>query len=191
VYIPTPRPVQPAPVHIVNNNTNTNVNVIPTQVSHTALQCAVYATKSTGSATKVTLSWATNGGVKTEVYCTGNVLSRNTVNTVDSGDIYPKKSTTCHIVVTGSTGNQKTCNTHITVKKDINPVVSVTNKVTHKIITLSQVPYTGFNDTIQTLMYIATILTAVYMSYAKIGIFAKIFRNESSVPGVGNDIPFV
>ncbi len=203
IYIPTPAPAPVAsqPINIVNNNVNTNVNTntapaapvyqppvyVPpvTPPAPVAPQCAIYATASANRGGKVTLSWATDLGDTTEVYCTGGVLANTRVAPIDTKTIYPWDSTTCYAVVKKSTtGASKTCSVYVPVEKPkptyIPPVITPTYTppvvvaqptytpptVTVQPIKLTQVPYTGFDDPIWIFTYIALIATAGYAVYA-------------------------
>ncbi len=142
INTPTPAPVASAPITITNNNVNNNVNnntpapvytppvVAPKPVTP-APQCAIYATASEYQGAKVTLSWATEFGDSTEIYCTKGVLGNKRVSPIDTQVIYPWESTTCYAVVkNSSTGASKTCSVYIPVEKPkptyVPPVVKPT-----------------------------------------------------------------
>ncbi len=205
VYPPAPTYPTATPINIVNNNVNNNVNtntVTPAPVAVTPVypvyhppttvstpQCSMYATPSRYNGAKVTLSWATSLGDTTDVYCTGGVLGNSRVSAIGTRSIYPQSNTTCYAIVRDtSTGASKTCNVYIPVQnKQIytptytNPTVTLTSSVvpTYKTVTLSDAPYTGFDDPIWLALYAVLALSALYALYAQGGNILTILGLDS------------
>ncbi len=188
---PAPAPVASQPINIVNNNVNnnvnTNTNTVPTYVAPVAVQpiimpvpttttpqCAIYATASTYKGARVTLSWATELGDTTDVYCSGGALSNRRVSAISTASIYPYQSTTCYATVRKvSTGASKTCQVYIPVENTIQPYIPqytpapyIPHQYNYGSITLANVPYTGAEDYIYPMFLLAIVLTAGYVLYS-------------------------
>jgi hypothetical protein len=209
---PAPAPIflptiaEAAPINIVNNNVNNNVNtntvapaytaptyVVPTPVytpaptqvftpSPKPLKCSIKATASAGANSKVILSWVTEQGDATKVYCNHGILAEQNLGAVSSKAVYPWQSTTCYAVVTKSTtGAQTSCSVYVPVEKPkptyiapikpvyvapVKPVVTLASTVIpqyeYKSVVLNNVPYTGAEDYIYPMFLLALMLTAGY-----------------------------
>ncbi len=194
VYYPPvqPAPVASQPINIVNNNVNNNINtntnstpvsvapivynppIVVPPVETSDLQCAVYATNSTGAGSKVTLSWATIGGDNTNVYCTSNVLANTYVSSIGTKAIYPNANTMCYVTVRkSSTGESKTCSVSVPVN---NTYVPPTYSYNYGSVILSNVPYTGASDYVYPLFLSTIVLTAGYVLYSRRRLFLTLIK---------------
>lgn len=155
-----PAPAYPTPTTpvVINNNNNNNNVVYPAQpqpiIQYTGgsnLACSIDASRtSIRNGESTNLAWASNGAVSAVLTGMG------TVSTTGSMSVHPSTSMNYVLTIYDQYGNTSTCNVNINVNGYNNPSIS-----------LSQIPYTGFDfGTFGNMVYwFALALFAVSLAY--------------------------
>lgn len=181
------------PINIVNTNTNTNINTNtapvaqatpqyvvqytypqqqyqPTYNNYTNVSCSITASPNSIQNGQYTyLSWTSYGATYATLTNYGNVAPDGSLS------VRPGGSMNYVLTVYGQNGQTSTCNTY----------VSVNNAYVYPSVTLSQIPYTGFDfGTMGDAMYWASL-----MVFALAAGYLLVYYNGGMVAFAGSMIP--